>query len=62
MIAEWILMLAMNGWTTPVDRFTTAQACREHQQTFERALRQSQSTALVWCEPARTEPGRRADR
>jgi len=62
MIIEWILMLAMNGWTTPVDRFTTAQDCREHQQTFERALRQAQSTALVWCEQARTESGQPASR
>lgn len=62
MIAEWILMLSMNGWIVPVDRFVTAQACREHQQTFERALRQAQSTALVWCETSRTESGRPAGR
>lgn len=54
MIAEWTLLLALNGWIVPVDRFLTAKACQQHQQTFERALRQAQSSALVWCEQIKT--------
>lgn len=47
-ITEWVLIIALNGWTTDVDTFRRAEQCWQRQRDFQQI--QQDKTVLSWCE------------